>query len=299
MKIEILNYSDKKAAQEFVDFCECSFNNKLTSVCQKIAENDSIRAITLAGPTCSGKTTAASRITDELEKLGKKARLISIDDFYRPKAELQRLGITDVEGACAIDTDLFSSVASDLARFRETSIPTYDFVTKTRPYLTPYTPDDNDIYIFEGIQAVYPEILSCLTDFNSVSVFINVGEDLFVNGIAFDKNELRLIRRIVRDYHHRNADVAYTMGLWENVRLNEENNIFPHSENSDFKINSMIPYEVFILGQDFLTFTEGYTSDKPFYKLIVEIRNKLLSISDHCFELSMIPYNSLLREFIA
>ena len=299
MKFDVFNFPEDVSAIDYVRKCEDNFNEQLKKICYSVAEDRDIRAITLSGPTCSGKTTASDRLITELNKLGRKAKLISIDDFYRSRDELKKLGITDVEGVSAIDTELFAAVANDLVNLRCTKIPKYDFVTKSRPYAAEYTPDINDVYIFEGIQAVYPEVLACLADFSSVSVFINICEDMYVKNTLFEKNDIRLIRRIVRDYYHRDASVEYTMGLWENVRLNEEKNIFPYADSATFKINSLIPYEIFILGKDYLRLTADYTDHMPYHSLITDIRKRLSSVISDDFVVSMIPDDSLLREFIA
>jgi len=296
--IEINNISNEQNALEFVAESENSFNEKLFSLVQDISSDSECRAVTLAGPSCSGKTTAAFRICSYFEKMGKRARLVSIDDFYRPDSEMKALGITDFEGISAIDLHLFKSVCADLAAYKKTLFPTFDFPTRSRLALTSYDPSLNDIYIFEGIQAIYPEILDCLSPFTYKSIFINVFDGVSYSDVEFSPFEMRFVRRVVRDYYHRASPVLHTLRLWENVRKNEDINIFPYVSGSDYHINSLLPYETFIIGKVFLALTDDLPEDCAYFDTVKNIRKRLSVFSDNPFSLSMVPKESLLREFV-
>jgi len=283
-------------ALEFISKCENRFDEELERAVEDILSSP-CRAITLAGPTCSGKTTAAARLCAAFEKHNLRARLVSIDDFYRSDAEMKRLGIMDYESAEAIDIEMFRTVCHDLALCRKTYIPTFDFKSRSRSDMLPYVPSSNDIYIFEGIQAIYPEITHWLSDFSYKKVFINPKKEINVVDSAFSNVEIRLMRRVVRDFYNRASSVDLTLELWKNVRKNENKNIFPYISSEDIEINSTIPYEVFILGKKLLLLTEDFVSESQYYKDIISLREKLLPFSENVFTPEMIPERSLLREF--
>ncbi|MBE6587197.1 MAG: hypothetical protein E7647_02135 [Ruminococcaceae bacterium] len=297
MVIDICNLRTRENAKTFVRECENNFKISVESAAGLVAADKRCKAVTLAGPTCSGKTTAASLLIAELARLGKNAKLISIDDFYYPQREMERLGITDFEGASAIDTSLFRKCSASLAALEVTVLPYYDFKTHERGFYPEYTPKENDIYIFEGIQAIYPEILSCLDSFGTVSLFICVADKIEIGGISFEPNEIRLMRRVVRDFYHRGTSIEKTMVLWDNVRKNEDENIFPFVGNEDFSINSLIPYEIFLVGREFLEMSRNYPEDGRSSALVASLRERLSGVMNDNFDHSLISENSLLREF--
>ena len=59
----------------------------------------------VAGPSSSGKTTFANRLAVHLRVLGQKPHLISLDDFYRNRADipLEADGKPDLEHVDALD----------------------------------------------------------------------------------------------------------------------------------------------------------------------------------------------------
>ena len=297
MVIDNKKINNQLDAKAFVNECEENFKKTVESAAKLIAADDACRAVTLAGPTCSGKTTAATLLIKALADLGKNARIISIDDFYYPHSVMEKLGITDFEGVSAIDTNLFKTTAASLSKLETTVFPFYDFKIRDRGFYPPYTPSDNDIYIFEGIQAVYPEILECLDSFKTLSLYICVADKIEIGDVSFLPKEIRLMRRAVRDHYHRGTSVEGTMDLWDSVRLNEEENIFPYVGKEDFSINSLIPYEIFLVGKEFLLLSEDYPQNGKNCNIVFSLRERLAKIMNDYFNIGLVPENSLLWEF--
>lgn len=297
MYLRTEDYRSVDLAKAFVDKCEAEFDRAVDGAASYIASVPDCRAVTLSGPTCSGKTTAAQKLTAALEKIGKRAVTVSIDDFYLSRSEMEKQGITDFEGAHAIDTVYFRKVCDELAAFREALLPKYDFTRKDRVSLTPYTPKENDIFIFEGIQAIYPEILSCLSSFCTVSVFICVSDELKVDDTTFTPNEIRFIRRTVRDFYHRDSTVENTVKLWDSVRSNEEANIFPYVGNENVTLNSLIPYEIFTVGREYLDVLDISPKSGEYPFEVNSLKERLQKIQNTAFSDELIPKTSLLSEF--
>ncbi len=291
-------YTNELRAENFIYNCENNFKRNIRKIAESIAECKNISIVTLCGPTCSGKTTTASILTSHLESLGKKARVLSIDDFYFDEDVMIKNNITDFEGPDAIDLDLLESVLSQLSKKRITSIPTFDFVTHKRIAMTEYIPHHNDIYILEGIQAMYPEVQRILKGIGYKSIYISVAKTLKVCGMRFTKEELRLIRRIVRDHYHRDTTPVETMSMWPSVRKNEEKNIYPHITSADYVINSLMPYEILLLSKFFIDITENYPVTSKGYTVIEDLRRRLLTLVDNCITADFVPPESVFREFI-
>ena len=291
-------YADPMEAERFVRQCESAFEGELNETADSIAGTPGLRCVTLFGPTCSGKTTTAAKLTAAIEKNGRRARVLSIDNFYLEKDEMEARGITDFEGPDAIDLELFKKTVSGLSAGAETCIPTFDFTLRKRAAFTRYMPDMRDIYIFEGIQAVYPEICAVLEPFGYKSVFISVQKDVSLLGEVIRKEDIRLVRRVIRDYYHRNASPEYTLSLWNNVRENEEKNILPGTQYADFALNSLLPYEVLLTGKYFIPLTDGYPENAVFCDKVSRLRRLLSMTGNTGVDVSMVPMNSVFREFI-
>ena len=107
--------------------------------------------------------------------------------------------------------------------------------------------DDRDLFLFEGIQAAYPEVTALFSEHDSVRLYIAPETAIETENHIFEPNEIRLLRRIVRDENFRNTSAAFTMGMWESVRRNEEAHIFPYINKDHLRIDSTMPYEIGIL----------------------------------------------------
>ncbi|MDD6095350.1 MAG: hypothetical protein PUC29_06375 [Clostridia bacterium] len=290
-------YEDKDRATELISESEEAFDLSIREIAEDICRRKDVRCLTLAGPTCSGKTTTAAKLTAALEKEGRRARVVSIDDFYYDEREMAERGVTDFEGPDAMNIPLLARAAGDLAAGKSTLMPTFDFTDRTRAAFTEYIPTSGDIYIFEGIQAIYPEIVSVLKAFRTKSIFINVAKGVSVCGTAFERSEIRLIRRIVRDAGHRNTPPHLTMKLWQAVRRNEEENIFPFAGREDYIINSLLPYEVLLMSRLFLNVTRGYPLGGTGTETVYSLRERLEKLSHTAVSAELVPMSSVIREF--
>ena len=124
-----MSEDEKKA---FVLRCENNFELQLKKASQKIIDED-CRIITLSGPTCSGKTTTASRFISAIEHSGKKVGVISIDDFYKARKVLEKesmergLDKVDYDSALSIDLDYFEECIDGILEKKTVKLPRYSF----------------------------------------------------------------------------------------------------------------------------------------------------------------------------
>jgi len=260
------------------------------------------KAVMLAGPSSSGKTTSANRLATQLRVHGKKPILMSLDDYYvdRSLIEPGPDGQLDFEHINTIDTPLFSEHLRDLLQGLEVELPSFNFVSGKREWhghkmrLTPET-----VIIVEGLHALNPVLLP--DDLNCDLVFrLYVSPLLPLN--LDDHNRiptsyLRLLRRTVRDYETRGSSVERTMAMWDSVRRGEKQWIFPYQENADVIFNSSTLYELAVLKKHIYPLLVNITPDKACYeqvRSIVKILNYVLEadVDDE------IPPTSLVREFI-
>jgi len=247
-------FENARECELFVKECELDFETRLENAVLKACEDKNIRLITLSGPTCAGKTTTAKKLTQHLTSLGKKVHIVSIDDFFYDKDVLEAMA--DMDPNVEIDYDsedtidieaLAACVDQVFDDNGPTRIPKFDFLSGKRVGYTEIDPDGNEFFVFEGIQAVYPKVTALFHKFDYKSIYINVESAIDVDGTVFEPNEIRLMRRLVRDYNFRGAAPEFTFYLWDSVRNNEELNIFPNALECDFYINSTLPFEINLL----------------------------------------------------
>ena len=75
--------------REYVRECDADFEARLDAVMQDVCSREQLHYVTLSGPTCSGKTTASRKLISEFKERGRDVKTISLDDFFRDRAELE------------------------------------------------------------------------------------------------------------------------------------------------------------------------------------------------------------------
>jgi uridine kinase len=256
--ININRYLTTEQSQKCVADCDKEFDLQLENIYDDLLlsrgrfHGQSVKAIALCGPTCAGKTTTAKKLTSMLESHGKRVHVLSIDDYYYDRKilkERSKGGEIDFDSPDTIDTKELLLTIREIFDDDENvvEVPTYDFKLGTRgePRFIPV--DDRDIFIFEGIQVFYPNVFSLLNSYPTTSVYINAMKSIQSGNRTFPCVDLRLYRRIVRDFYRREAAPEFTFDLWKTVRRNEDDNIFPYIHRSKIMLNSTMAYEIGML----------------------------------------------------
>ena len=286
----------------FVKVCDNRFERTLDRVVRAVAKTQNLKLIGLTGPTCAGKTTAANKLTDYLETHGHRVHVISVDDFYYDKEYLNQRAEEDptieidYDSESTIDVELLAEKAESLLDGRETVMPRFDFQSGKRVEGDRICPQAEDIFLFEGIQILYPRVDQILSRESYRSIYICPSSELELDGSVFVPNELRLMRRLVRDYYRRASKPDFTFYLWESVRANEEKSIFPNAHRCHEFIDSTLAYEVGMLKPHLQRILSAITKDSPYYTQSQEILKKIARVRVVPSEY-MTP-NSLYKEFI-
>ncbi len=296
-----LDFSSEENQRKLVEESEQRFKLSLQRVADMAAGQSSLKFIALSGPTCSGKTTTAGFLTSKLELLGKNVKIISIDDFFLDKEIIHERARRDgrhveMDSVNAIDLDELKNVVRCIEELKPAKLPIFDFTVGRRRGYTEYLPKANDIFIFEGIQAVYPEVTELFNSKHLLKIYISVeqGIDFFYGSL--DSKDIRLVRRIVRDARTRGTDADSTIGYWNNVTLNEEKNIEPYKETCDIRIDSGLKYEICVLKAPLMACLEKINSQSPNYLKAKMLLEKITDFPD--MSSKYVPADSVLREFI-
>ncbi|MBR5322056.1 MAG: hypothetical protein IKU48_00725 [Clostridia bacterium] len=295
--VDLLNEEQKK---EFVLKCENEFEAQLERSSDFIAEHRT-RIITLSGPTCSGKTTTASRFISALEKNGGKVGVISIDDFYKSRKQLEKeskergLSEVDYDSALSIDLDCFEACIDGILENKQVSLPRYSFEKGRRDSVYEFDSSRYNYIILEGIQAVYPEVTEHIhCGFKSVQ--ISVVPDVEVNGVFFTNRQIRFMRRMIRDAKFRNAPPEVTFEMWKGVSRNEDLHILPFAGQFDIELDSFMEYEPFMIRNNVLGLLKDIKPEYEFFSKAKEIREKMQEFFDISPE--YLPERSVYHEFL-
>ena len=292
---------DSGRIRELIRVNEALHEKRYSQVADMICQRGA-KAVMLAGPSSSGKTTSANRLATQLRVHGKKPILMSLDDYYidRDRIAPGPDGKIDLEHINTIDTELFSEQLAALLRGDEVEIPAFNFKTGRREWNGHVMKlCEDSVIIVEGLHGLNPALLPSGLDKNLVfkmyvSPLLPLNLD---NHNRIPTSYLRLLRRTVRDYETRNSSVQRTLSMWDSVRRGEERWIFPYQEEADVIFNSSTLYELAVLKKHIFPLL---TAVEPHEECFDEVRGmvKILNFIHEADVDDEIPPTSLVREFI-
>ncbi len=285
---------------EFINICEARHNRQLAKLGQQIIENISeIKLICVAGPSSSGKTTFTNRLKIELKSYGIEPLMISMDDFYlsADQAPKDEFGKPDLEHIEALDLELFDTVMYKLISGEETALPHYSFTERKRTFSEPIKLKSNQPILIEGIHGLNDKIAPSIPDEAKFKIYIApLAQYKIDDHNPISISDIRLIRRMVRDYNFRGTECEKTLSMWQSVRNGEFRWIYPYQNNADFVFNSELSYELCVMAKHSIPLLQRVKEDSEHYITA----NRLLKFLKYFEEISdkWIPCNSILREFI-
>lgn len=291
---------EKDGEVDFITLCEQNHNRQLCELGQMIEEDkDSIRLICIAGPSSSGKTTFANRLRIELLSRGINPIRISMDDYYLDKNNipLDENGEPDLESADALNIALFNQNLGDLIAGLEVELPKYDFKQGKRVKgRVLQVPIDQPI-IIEGIHALNERLTTSVPSHQKFKIFIAPQSQVNIdNHNPMSLTDLRLLRRIVRDFQFRNSTAIDTLTMWPNVRKGEFKWIYDTQEGANFVFNSFSSYELSVMKKYAMPLLEEIDSESEFFPVAERLIRMLKFFKD--LPDMWVPCNSIIREFI-
>jgi len=251
-KTTIINY-DKVIEQATTDpnkmaaVTEKKYVDSIHFAAKKIADNiDKKRIVLVTGPSASGKTTTSHILMQELENRGVSSIVISMDDFFVGRELTPKLpnGEYDFESIEAVEINLFKECLDNLLTKCKSSMPVFNFIKGEREDgAYDLTISEHTAIIIEGIHAFNPRIISKTMEGRFYRVYVCANSDFVGQEKTITCENLRFVRRMIRDFHHRGASVERTKQMWVNVRAGEEVNILPYKHLADFTIDTTHHYE--------------------------------------------------------
>jgi uridine kinase len=264
-------------------------------------KRDKIKLILISGPSASGKTTTAKRLSIQLKVLGIKPLPISLDNYFvdRDKTPLDENGDYDFESIEALDLETLYQNLHDLLEGKKVTMPKFSFEKGTRYYNGEQLQISKEhVFILEGIHALNPILTQKFEDDLKFKIYASALTQIGIdhhNRIPTTDN--RLLRRIVRDYQYRHYSALDTIKRWPSIRKGEDLNIFPFQENADVMFNSALFYELGVLKK------HAEPMLKEIYPIFEEYSEaqRLLKFLSYFQDIpeDEIPPTSILREFLS
>ncbi len=285
---------------EIIRVAEALQEKKIAYIADRITKEKK-RIILIAGPSSSGKTTFAQRLSIQLMANGLSPIAFSTDDYFVERSETPRdeNGNPDFESLNALDLKLFNQQLKDLLAGKEVDIPSFNFKTGHKEFGKRFLRVAEDqLIIIEGIHGLNPELTKEIEDSEKFEIYISALTQLNIdNHNRIPTTDSRLIRRIVRDSQFRGHTAKTTLQLWPAVRRGEEKNIFPFQEEANVMFNSVLVYELAVLKKYAEPLLKEIKEDEIEYmeaKRLLKFLSYFLSIENECAILN----NSIIKEFI-
>ena len=258
------------------------------------------RVIFVSGPSASGKTTFSKRLAIQLKVLGFDTLAISMDNYFRDRADLIRGpdGENDFESLEAVDvTHLIRDLAA-LLEGAQVARRRYSFQKGRSAETGDHLQMSPEAFLLvEGIHGLNPLFAEELGLHNLQRIYVSAITQLNIdNEHRVSSSDNRLLRRMVRDRQFRGYGARETILRWPAVRMGEERHIFAYQEAADLMFNSSLVYELAALCEPAEKLLREVPADSPASD---EARRLLTFLSFvHSIDTDAVARNSILREFL-
>lgn len=288
------------STEDIVKVSEAIHANKMAELVKEIEKREELRMILIAGPSSSGKTTFAGKLSTNLRLLGYNPVAISMDNYYKDVSDRYIKGEEkyDSESVYALDLELFNSHIKSLMQGKKVKMPIYNFYTGKREKEGIFIKlNPNDVVIIEGIHALNPLISKAVPDKNKFKIYIAPITTLSIDDYSkFSATDTRILRRMVRDYNTRGHKVEKTFSMWADIMKGEREYIYPFVNSADYIFNTSLIYEISALKVVAEPLLLQVSRDNEYFLEARRLYGVLKNFLP--MQAKYIPADSIIREFI-
>lgn len=281
---------------DLILMAEAFHEKKIAELADKICgQKPEVRLVCIAGPSSSGKTNFMKRLIIHLWVNGVKPVMLSLDDYFRNRDEMDKSVWEDLE---ALDLPLFEETVVKLLEGKEVRLPRFNFITGKKEWDDKATRlGEGQPILVEGLHGLNPALSYFVPGYQCVHVYLSALTQITINNHnRISTSDTRLLRRMVRDARGRGHDVETTLAHWDSVRQGEERNIFSFQNKADFIFNSALIYELPVLKKLAKPLLQTVSKGSSVYP---EAQRLLHFLEPFCeLDTSLVPSNSLLSEFV-
>jgi len=305
---------------------ETSLDRAAEKVIARIEAGDEVRMIWVSGPSSSGKTTSTVKLTQRLRKQGLKFRMLNLDDYFWPLIEHPTDWINDrnYETPEALDIQLLNQHLRALLAGEPIDKPVYSFKEGRRAGTKRVTRGPDEILLLDCLHGFYPPLVEGIDPRRLFRLYIEAMNPLYEStvmkplvDIAWSGERLtrfedvRLLRRMLRDVAHRNHPPLSTLLHWHYVREGELFSIIPLKGLADHVLNGGMPFDLPVL-KPFFSGAESIwprRADLDQYASFLDARIRHARVErlfasvdglprERVDDTSLIPGDAVVREFI-
>ncbi|MEI8291085.1 MAG: response regulator SirA [Verrucomicrobiota bacterium] len=296
---------------------EASLDEAAGKIMLRLGVADPLRMIWISGPSSSGKTTTTMKLTQRLEKAGMKFLMLNLDDYFWSLVEHPTDWLNDrnYETPEALDFQLLNQHLRALLNGETIEKPVYSFKEGRRIATRSVKLERDQVLLLDCLHGFYPPITEGISAAAQFRLFIEAQNMLYEgDGSALRLThftDVRLIRRMLRDTHHRNHSALRTILHWHYVREGELFSIIPLMGLADHVVNSGFPFDLpalkpFFSGEksllpppDALAEYGGFLDARIRYERVRALLKSVEGFTPgQVADLQFIPGDAVIREFI-
>jgi len=261
-----------------------------------------------------------------LKKYGLRFLMLNLDDYFWPLIEHPTDWINDrnYETPEALDIQLLNSQLRALLAGDTVEKPSYSFKMGRRIGTKPVHRKPDQILLLDCLHGFYPPMTEGIDPSSIFRLYIEAMNPLYeieVMEPLYDTawtgrhltrfEDVRLLRRMLRDTKHRNHAALSTLLHWHYVRAGELFSIIPLKGLADHILNGGMPFDLpalkpFFSGkgsiwpqqdnlEQYSSFLDARIRYQRIERLLHSIEGLTLSQVD---DLKLIPGDAIIREFI-
>ena len=274
-----------------------------------IARRDELKAVIIAGPSSSGKSTTTLKVREKLAAAGIATVPLTVDNYFFDLKDHPRVGEDDYdfETPQALDLALINAHLAELAAGRSVQVPRYDFKTGLRSGVAgTVSLPPGAVLLLDSLHGLFPAMTASLPEESKFRLYVEtLSQVRAADGRYIRWADVRMLRRIVRDMQFRGYSPRATIRHWPLVRRSEMRYIVPELRRAHALVNTFLPYELPVmtgrmkaalvpLHQEFRAGGEELQEASERAARLLAMFAELPAVTDE----SVIPGRSLLREFI-
>eukprot|EP00746_Dinoflagellata_sp_MGD_P075005 gnl/MRDRNA2_/MRDRNA2_30222_c0_seq1.p1 gnl/MRDRNA2_/MRDRNA2_30222_c0~~gnl/MRDRNA2_/MRDRNA2_30222_c0_seq1.p1 ORF type:complete len:594 (+),score=109.14 gnl/MRDRNA2_/MRDRNA2_30222_c0_seq1:95-1876(+) len=291
-------------SKKVIQAVEANCDRQFVELAAQIQKRPDVKLLLIAGPSSSGKTTFAMRLRVQLEALGYKPEVVSVDSFYKAWQDITSEGPqkVDWESLHSLNLEQLNDVLLTLMSGKEALIPEYDMkvsmpTDKSHWKTMKLSSTGKGLIIMEGIHCLNPALTSAVPKDQKFQIAIGPIPALQIDAThVLSGTTIRMLRRMIRDFLNRGRPVLATLRQWPSIAAGEVNNIYPHQINAQAVMNSEIGYEMSVLKVHVEPLLKQIP---PTVKEYSEVRRLLKTLEQFiALPTNIIPPQSLIREFV-
>lgn len=281
-----------------MELCERQYQERIDTIAQEILSSGR-HIVMLTGASATGKTTSAHKLAASIQAKGRRGVVLSLDDFYVGAGRYPKNsdGSDDYESLQSLDLPVLQRCLDALHRESVCQAPVFDFMLQ-QPNGVQTIDCRDGVVIIEGLHALNPALTEKLPKEAVFCLYAGLREEYATldGERCLATRDIRLARRLIRDFLFRGHGASFTLGLWGHVCDGEDRYIKPFKPRADLLLDTTHTYEVCLWHKVLDRMPEDPELTPSQERQFEALRKKFLPFP--ALDTDLVPERSLLREFI-